>query len=71
MGIRNGNRASITSLAGDYAVGEMLVRESREKADCLRKLRKELKTDTNKKFPDVEERCGISFADLLPNRKQL
>ncbi len=68
LGIKNGNKASITRLAGEYATGDGVVRENIEKADCLRQLRKALKSDANIKFPDVEERCGISYADLLPNR---
>ncbi len=47
----------------------MIVKKSKEKANYLRALRKELDDDPNKKFPDVEARYGISYVDLLPNRK--
>ncbi len=69
LGINNGNKASITSLALEYVTGDGIVKESKEKADCLRGLRKELKADPDNKFPDVEERCSISYVDLLSNRK--
>ncbi len=69
LGIKSGNEASITRLGLYYGGGDMIVKKSKEKADCLRGLRKELKTDPDKKFPDVESRCGISYADLLPDRK--
>lgn len=69
LGIKNGNEDSITSLILDYSGGDMIVKRNKEKVDCLRDLRKELETDPNKKFPDVESHCGISFDDLLPDRK--
>ena len=69
LGIKNGDEDSITSLILDYSGGDMIVKRNKEKVDCLRDLRKELKTEPNKKLPDVESRCGISFDDLLPDRK--
>ncbi len=69
LGIKNGNQASITRLSLLYGGGEMLVKDRPESANCLRGFRKELKADPDKKFPDVESRCGISYADLLPDRQ--
>ncbi len=69
LGIKNGNKDSITNLAMGYSSGERMVKKSKEKSLCLDVLWDELEADPDKKFPDVESRCGISYADLLPDRK--
>ena len=69
LGIKHGNEASITNLAMAYNSGERMVQKNKEKSLCLDVLWDELEANPDKKFPDVESRCGISYADLLPDRK--
>ncbi len=71
LGIKNGNDDSIQSLSLYFRGGNVIVQQDKAKADCLLALSDELDADPNKKLPNVEERCGITYADLLPNRKQI
>lgn len=71
LGIKNGNENSIVGLGLFYGGGGLLIKEKHSKTvDCLDALLVEIGADPEKKFPDVETRCGTSYDDLAPNREE-